>query len=232
MKFSDGTPVTADDVAYSLRLHLDPKVASQAASYVQVVKTVTATGPAEVTVVLKAPTVTFLSTATQVWQVVPEKLAKVHPKDLGSPQVGTLGSGPCKVRNFSLADGTVLVRNPHYRGPKPALSKIVVKAIADAESLRLAVGSHAVDGTTDVQNTDSHPVPAATAPASPWPPTCRHRSSPISPGPTSATPPDGPDTPDATGSTTSRPARRSDCSRGQRGTDGSRQPASEQRAGR
>lgn len=64
------------------------------------------------------------------------------------------------------------------------------------------------------------------------PPTCRHRSSPISPGPASATPPDGPDTPDAIGSTTSRPARRSDCSQGQRGTDGSRQPASEQRAGR
>ncbi|WP_125644895.1 ABC transporter substrate-binding protein [Nonomuraea sp. WAC 01424] len=148
--FSDGTPLTADDVAFSLRRHLDPKVASEAASYFTTVKSVEATGPGAVRVVLRQPNGTFLSTAAIGWQVVPRKVAEAHPKDLGSPDVGTLGTGPYKVARYSITDGLTLVRNERYWGKQPALSKIEVKAMEDPESLRLAIASGDVEGTMDV----------------------------------------------------------------------------------
>ncbi|RSN05552.1 hypothetical protein DMB42_26670 [Nonomuraea sp. WAC 01424] len=149
-RFSDGTPVTAEDAAYSLTRHLDPAVTSQAASYVTQVKKVEVTGPRTVKVTLGKPSPTFLATAALAWQIVPRKLAAAHPKDLGSPEVGTLGSGPFKVTKFSLASGVTLERNDLYWGPKPELRRIEIKAIGDAETLRLAISSGEVDGTNDI----------------------------------------------------------------------------------
>ncbi|GAA3467368.1 ABC transporter substrate-binding protein [Nonomuraea roseola] len=152
--FSDGTPLTSDDVAFSLRRHLDPKVASEAASYFGTVKSVEATGPGAVRVVLRRPNATFLATAAIGWQVVPRKLAEAHPKDLGSPDVGTLGTGPYKVARYSITDGLTLVRNERYWGRARALSRIEIKAIEDPEARRLAVASGDVDATMDIPITD------------------------------------------------------------------------------
>ncbi|MGW4408073.1 ABC transporter substrate-binding protein [Nonomuraea sp. NPDC004702] len=150
-RFSDGTPVTAEDAAYSLTRHLDPAVTSQAASYVTQVKKAEATGPRTVKVTLSKPSASFLATAALAWQIVPKKLAAAHPKDLGSPEVGTLGSGPFKVTKFSLTSGVTLERNDLYWGPKPELRRIEIKAIGDPETLRLAVSSGEVDGTNEIQ---------------------------------------------------------------------------------
>ncbi|WP_433413090.1 ABC transporter substrate-binding protein [Microtetraspora malaysiensis] len=155
VKFSDGSPVTAEDAVFSLSRHVDPKVASQAASYVTMVKKVEATGPRTVTVTLSRPNQAFLPTAALAWQIVPKKLAEAHPEDLGSPEVGTLGSGPFKVAKFSLTEGVTLERNPLYWGPKPALRKIELKTISDPETLRLAVSSGEADGTADVRPSEA-----------------------------------------------------------------------------
>lgn len=151
VKFSDGSPVTAEDAAYSLSRHNDPKVASQAASYTTMVKKAEATDARTVKVTLSRPNQAFLSMTALAWQIVPKKLAEAHPRDLGSPEVGTLGSGPFKVTKFSLTQGVTLERNPLYWGPKPALRKIEVRSITDPETLRLAVSSGEVDGTADVR---------------------------------------------------------------------------------
>lgn len=155
VKFSDGTPLTAEDVAYSLERHLDPKVASEAASYVAMVKSVKVTGENSVRVTLSQPSSAFLATSALAWQVVPRKLAEAHPKDLGSPEVGTLGTGPYKVAKFSLTDGVTLVRNPYYWGAKPDLAKIEVRTISNPEALRLAIKQGSVDATADVPMRDA-----------------------------------------------------------------------------
>ncbi|MEU6998205.1 ABC transporter substrate-binding protein [Nonomuraea sp. NPDC046570] len=154
VKFSDGTPVTAEDAAFSLARHTDPKVASQAASYVTQVEKVEVTGPRTVRVTLSKPNPTFLATASMSWQIVPKKLAEAHPKDLGSPEVPTLGSGPYKVTKFSLTSGVTLERNELYWGPKSPMRKVEIKTITDPETLRLAVSSGEVDGTADVNPRD------------------------------------------------------------------------------
>ncbi|WP_433345280.1 ABC transporter substrate-binding protein [Microtetraspora malaysiensis] len=155
VKFTDGSALTADDAAYSLRRHLDPAVASQAASYFTTVKKVEAVGADKVRVTLNRPNPAFLAVAAVAWQVVPRKLAEAHPKDLGSPEVGTIGTGPFKVVKFSLTSGTVLERNDAYWGPKPALRRVEIKSITDAETLRMAVRSGEVDGTDGLNARDA-----------------------------------------------------------------------------
>ncbi|WP_246268505.1 ABC transporter substrate-binding protein [Nonomuraea typhae] len=155
VRFSDGSPLTAEDAAFSLRRHLDPKVASQAASYFTTVKKVEAVGEGQVKVTLKRPNPAFLAMAAIAWQVTPRKLAEKHPQDLGSPEVGTLGTGPFTVAKFSLTSGVVLERNPSYWGERPALRRVEFKTIADPETLRLAVKSGEVDATNDLTARDA-----------------------------------------------------------------------------
>ncbi|MEV4066335.1 ABC transporter substrate-binding protein [Nonomuraea dietziae] len=155
VRFSDGTPLTADDAAFSLRRHLDPKVASQAASYFTTVKQVEAVGDGQVKVTLKRPNPAFLAMSAIAWHVTPRKLAEAHPQDLGSPEVGTMGTGPFKVAKFSLTSGVVLERNESYWGSRPALRRVEFKTIADPETLRLAVRSGEVDATDGVTVRDA-----------------------------------------------------------------------------
>ncbi|WP_283133948.1 ABC transporter substrate-binding protein [Rhizohabitans arisaemae] len=154
VKFWDGSPVTPEDVAYSLSRHLDEKVASQAGFFVSNVKEVTAGGDHEVTVTLKKPSVNFEYMPSLVWQVVKKSFAEKHPRDLGSPTVLTMGTGPYKVKSFSPASGAILERNDHYWGGKPAIKTIQFKIIGDVETLRLAVQGGEIDATAyvDVEN--------------------------------------------------------------------------------
>ncbi|MEV4182169.1 ABC transporter substrate-binding protein [Streptosporangium canum] len=155
VRFADGTPLTADDAAFSLRRHLDPKVASQAASYFTTVEKVEAVGEGQVEVTLERPNPAFLAMAAIAWQVTPRKLAEAHPQDLGSPEVGTMGTGPFKVTKFSLTSGVVLKRNESYWGRKPALRTVEFRTITDPETLRLAVRSGEVDATDGLSARDA-----------------------------------------------------------------------------
>ncbi|TYB42220.1 ABC transporter substrate-binding protein [Actinomadura chibensis] len=146
-KFWDGKPVTAEDAAFSLGRHADKKVASEFATYFGAVKSVAATGPGTVTVKLSRPDPFFRYIPALAGQVVQRAFATAHAKDLGTPQVGTMASGPYKVESFSAATGATLVRNPSWWGPKAAVKRLEFKVVGDPETLRLAAQSGAVDGT-------------------------------------------------------------------------------------
>src|SRR5262249_51030760 len=55
VRFWDGTPLTAEDVAYSIERHTERKLASEMSYYFSSVKGVKVTGSDEVTVFLKTP---------------------------------------------------------------------------------------------------------------------------------------------------------------------------------
>jgi peptide/nickel transport system substrate-binding protein len=148
--FSDGNKVTAEDVAYSLNLQLDPKVASQEAGLFGNVASVTFKGNV-VTVKLKA--------ADTLWQYLPTSLAGyVYQKKsveaslatYGTPQTLPIGSGPYMVSKFVPDSQVVLVPNPKYVGTKPKYETITFKIIPDAQTMLLAMSSGAIDGTFEV----------------------------------------------------------------------------------
>lgn len=152
VKFSDGNPVTAKDIAYTLGLQLDPKVAAQEAALFSSVKSVTAPDSRTVTVVLKHPDslVQYLPAAI-VGYVYEEKSVEANLQNYGTPRVLPVGAGPYMVQQYVPDSQITLKRNPYYYGAKPKWDTIVFKNIPDPQTMLLALRSGAIDGTFSVQ---------------------------------------------------------------------------------
>lgn len=152
-KFSDGNPVTAADVAYSLNLHLDPKVGSQEGSLLGSVASVTADGD-KVTVKLKEPSSLWKFMPASIVGYVWEK-SSVEPNlaNYGTPQVLPVGSGPYKVTEYVADSHVTLERNADYWGDAPQFDKITFKVIPDDQTRFLAMRSGEIDGTLNVPTT-------------------------------------------------------------------------------
>jgi peptide/nickel transport system substrate-binding protein len=113
--FSDGAPMTADDVAYSLNRNLDPKVASNYAFTFTKVKAITATDASTVTVTFTQPAPTFLTTlGTLAGAVVEKKFAEAKGQAFGSPDTGVVCTGPFKFTSYDGSTKLVLTRNDSY----------------------------------------------------------------------------------------------------------------------
>jgi peptide/nickel transport system substrate-binding protein len=129
--FSDGTPVTAEDVAWSFNRIIDPAnnaiVAGFLSSFLQ---EASATDASTVQFTLKAPFALF----TQRIAVV-----KIVPKALTGDAAASkafdsnpIGSGPFKLDSSSTTTGLVMSNNPGYNGSRPALvTKVVLNTTPD-----------------------------------------------------------------------------------------------------
>lgn len=151
VKFSDGNPVTASDIAYTYNLYLNPKVGAQEAGLFASVKSAKAVGARKVIVTLKHPDSLVKYLPASIAGFVYEK-ASVE-KDLsnyGTPDVLPVGAGPYMVSQYNPDSTVTLVRNPNYYGPKPKWNTIVFKSIPSAETLLLSLRSGEIDGTFDV----------------------------------------------------------------------------------
>jgi len=71
-------------------------------------------------------------------------------KDIGTPGVMNMGTGPFKFVSFAPDQGVTLVRNDSYWGKKPSIQNLNLKFITDPNTLLLAIRSHQVDGTFKV----------------------------------------------------------------------------------
>ena len=134
--FHDGTPLTADDVLYSLRYQgTSPAYSSIYAD----VDFDASTSDGDRTVVLK--------TTRPRADLVEGILAQVNlvfPDGTTDFSDGN-GSGPFKVESFSADTGTVLVRNDDYWGGAPTLEQIEFVPIADASARLSALTDGQVD---------------------------------------------------------------------------------------
>jgi peptide/nickel transport system substrate-binding protein len=153
--FGDGSPLTPDDIVATMKFHMNPDSASQLAAFYSSVASVEASGADEVTVKLKAPNVQFQYTpAHMAGFIFQKKQLEEHPKDIGSPEVLPLGTGPYRLLEFAPADRAVLEARDDYWGPKPVVKKIIVTAIPDRQTRLLAMQNGDIDGTFDLAISD------------------------------------------------------------------------------
>jgi peptide/nickel transport system substrate-binding protein len=153
LKFSNGQPVTADDVVYSIARNVDAKLGSQVNSYFVSVRNVLKTGPNQVTVILKQADPLYRYAMVYA-PIIPKAFAKAKGKGLGAQGTNTwVGTGPYMLQSFT-GDKLVLVRNPHYWGKKPAPNQITFTWIADSQTMQLAMRSGEIDGTFAVSLPD------------------------------------------------------------------------------
>ena len=120
-KFSDGTPVTAEDVAHSFNRILqpdDPAAPPLMAGFISFLEGAKATGDTTVEFTLKKPFPLFAERIAVV-KIVPKALtadAAASEKFDTAP----VGSGPFKLDSASAETGLKLSKNDSYNGPRPA----------------------------------------------------------------------------------------------------------------
>lgn len=123
--FHDGTPMTAEDVAFSLNRHLDEKVGSYWTTAYLNVKSVEVSGPRQVTVTLSKPDVLFNQLMAVAPGVVGSKsFVESKGKDHGTPDGGLNCTGPLKLDRWAKGESIRLTRHDGYwdaaRRAKPA----------------------------------------------------------------------------------------------------------------
>ncbi len=132
LKFSDGTPVLASDVAYTYNSVLDAQTKSLSRkAFLERYKRVVAVSALETDFYLQKPMATFFSDLD--FGIISEKA-----DGLGK----FVGAGPFALESFA-PEKVVLVRNAHFFGQAPPLRRVVIKTVRDgtARNLMLVGGS-------------------------------------------------------------------------------------------
>jgi ABC-type transport system substrate-binding protein len=146
LHFSDGSPLTADDVAKHWARILDPERSKAYIDYVSPFKEVVATDPLTIETRLKFPWPAF---AGQIafngflnW-IMPAKYEASAEQEMNRKPIG---AGPYMLNEWNQDGGMVLLRNPHYWNPDAQhLDKIVVKFIPDENSRYAALKNGDID---------------------------------------------------------------------------------------
>jgi peptide/nickel transport system substrate-binding protein len=141
-KFSNGDPVTAEDVVFSLRRAADPNISQYAFVY-QAIASIDALDEKTVQVKLAQPYAPLLSAISLfTGATVPKKIYEADPEGFGNKPIG---SGPFIVEEYTRGDRVVLVPNPYYWKlgadckPLPYLDKITVLYVPEANSRMLGL---------------------------------------------------------------------------------------------
>jgi peptide/nickel transport system substrate-binding protein len=159
----DGSPFTADDVAFSLEVCLDPKTGgcNKAAQLTAIAgaqefidgKATTISGievidPLTIAITTTAPNAPFLDTLAETW-IVHEATLGAEPRDgiAKSPYWSTkaIGTGPFKLGTYEAGQSIELVRNDEYFRGAPQLERLIRRQFKDPSAALLALENGEID---------------------------------------------------------------------------------------
>lgn len=163
LKFSDGTPVTAQTYVYTLTRALTPSVQSPIATLflgnivgaadLNAGKTTTLSGVQAVNdttlrITLTKPTEYFLQVmaSSVAYALNPQVINKYGNSDWTNHVVGTgIGSGPFMIKTWDHGVHMILVPNPHYYGAKTKLTEVVMPFVNNLSTAFKAYEAHQYD---------------------------------------------------------------------------------------
>ena len=149
-KWSDGVPFTAEDVAFSIKVVLNPANNEiSRTGFDQITKVET---PDKYTVVIHmskpfaAYGPTFFGTAGANPCVLPKHLLADAPNiNQISYNALPVGIGPFKFQEWKRGDHVTLVPDPLYFGKKPKLERVIMKIIPDRNTTLTQLQTHEID---------------------------------------------------------------------------------------
>ncbi|MFC9489810.1 ABC transporter substrate-binding protein [Streptomyces hydrogenans] len=151
VKFWDGKPLTAEDVAYSLqRSAAEDSVVSFGFLFVKDIK---ATGPMEVTLTFSRPDANFLNSLTSLAGVVIQKAWGEKTGDkIGTSTGGLMCTGPYEFGSWRSGTSITIKRNEAYWNPelKPRARQVDFSFIADDTALAQALDAREIDGSYEL----------------------------------------------------------------------------------
>jgi len=143
VRFSDGTPMTADDVVVSFeRAPAVPNSPASLALFTRSIAKVTAIDPHKVRIETKYPD-PLLPTMVPEILIIPAKLKDATTADYNSGK-SMVGTGPFAFESYTAGDRLAMKRNDHYWGRKPDWSKVTLRFITNDASRVAALLSNDV----------------------------------------------------------------------------------------
>lgn len=134
VKFHDGSPLTAEDVVFSIKRIIDPKFKSPQLSQFDQISDAIAVSPTKVRITTQKPYPVLLSQLVKLSIVPSDYVAKVGDQAFNEKPVG---SGPYKLQERQMGVQTVLNAAPDYWRGKQPFQNVIFRAVPDV-STRIA----------------------------------------------------------------------------------------------
>ncbi len=148
--FWDGSPVTAEDVVFSLKRAADPNGGGFYYGAFDRVKSIEATGAKTVKITLTQPDYWLLGELSSTpGQIVKKAYVESKGKDFGTVTGGTMCSGPFKLDSWETGKGVKMVPNPTYWDtslPKPKMTSLTLIGVPDDATFTAGVKTGAISG--------------------------------------------------------------------------------------
>lgn len=154
VKWHDGQPFTADDVAFSIeRARNVPGSVASYASGLRTVASATARDPYTVLVKTSVPNPNLLTNIDSIYLVSRHAGAKAASEDYGSGKA-MIGTGPYRFVSYAQGDRTLFERNPTYWGARPTWDSVDFRYIANPAGRTAALLAGDVDVIDKVSPSD------------------------------------------------------------------------------
>ena len=135
IKFHDGSPVTVEDIKYSLDRCADASSGEPLVAAFSNIDAVTILDDQTVEVALKVPDTEFLANMTTA----------IIPAGNSDPDKNAIGTGPYKYVSRSPQENVILESFEDYWGGKPDIDQITLKIAANADSLVMDLNGGSLD---------------------------------------------------------------------------------------
>ena len=140
--WNDGTPVTAEDIKFTIEWVLDTDNAATSYAQFETIESVEVTDELTATVTFEAPNPFWMTpfAGTSTGYLYPKHILESGPEAHNEFLSSPVGTGPYKVESFTPNDEVRYVVNEHYREPnKPFFSSIYLKGGGDPAAAARAV---------------------------------------------------------------------------------------------
>jgi peptide/nickel transport system substrate-binding protein len=145
--FWDGTPVTADDVVFSLQRQSDPALGGFYGAAFGNVASIEATGPAEVTIALTAPDFWLEGELSSMPGIVLSKaFTEAAGAAYGTPEGGVMCTGAYVFESWATGDRITVTANPDYWNGAPKVGTLEFIGVPDAATQTSGLLSGDLDG--------------------------------------------------------------------------------------
>jgi peptide/nickel transport system substrate-binding protein len=146
--FHNGAPVTADDVKFSLERAISPKTKNPFVTYFANLASVEVLSPTSVRLHFSRPWIGMLDGLAARGQIIP----KAYLEQVGDDGFAQhpIGSGPFMYVDRQIGDSVTFKAFDQYWAGKPAVAKVVWRAIPDPNSRVSLLTSGGADIITDV----------------------------------------------------------------------------------
>ena len=150
VKFHDGSPLTPEDVEFSIERHQDPQLGSYLSQFHERVKDVEVTGDAEVTVHLTEPDATWkYAAANQSSSIVSKAFVGENGDSkgaVGQPKTGVVCTGPYEFESWTPGQDVKMTAFQDYWDGAPKVQAIDFQVVEDEQTLVSGLNSGEIDG--------------------------------------------------------------------------------------